>query len=154
MKILVATDGSEFSLKAVEKCCAIAVKPGETQIKIISVYQTYIPLDLYPNSIQRVRDIERQIREQAEKYTTEAAGIVRNRFPEESVGIATQAVEDYPDRAIIKAAEEWNADLIVVGSHGRGFWGRTLVGSVSDSVVHQAPCSVLVVREPGDPKKG
>ena len=38
-------------------------------------------------------------------------------------------------------------DLIVVGSHGRGFWGR-LLGSVSDGVVHHAPCSVLVVRKP------
>ena len=38
------------------------------------------------------------------------------------------------------------ADLIVVGSHGRGFWGR-LLGSVSNGVVHHAPCSVLVVRK-------
>lgn len=52
------------------------------------------------------------------------------------------------DRAIIETAKEWEADLIVVGSHGRGFWGRLTAGSVSDSLVHHAPCSVLVARKP------
>ena len=51
------------------------------------------------------------------------------------------------NRVIIETAKDWNADLIVVGSHGRGFWGRTMIGSVSDSVIHHAPCSVLVVRK-------
>jgi nucleotide-binding universal stress UspA family protein len=49
-------------------------------------------------------------------------------------------------KEIIDKAERWRADLIVVGSHGYGFWGR-LLGSVSNYVVHNAPCSVLVVRK-------
>lgn len=146
MKILIATDGSDFSRRAVEKCCEIGFKPEETQIKIISAYQIYIPLDMDPDSIQHSKEIEKSIYKEAEKCAVDAAEILRKCFPEESVEITTLAAEDYPDRAIVKAAEEWNADLIIVGSHGRGFWGRMLVGSVSDSVVHQAPCSVLVVR--------
>ena len=42
-----------------------------------------------------------------------------------------------------------SADLIVVGSHGRGTVGRFLIGSVSDHVVRNAPCPVLVVRSGG-----
>ena len=44
----------------------------------------------------------------------------------------------------IKAIE--NADLIIVGSHDYNRWERLLLGSVSDSVIHHAPCSVLLVR--------
>jgi nucleotide-binding universal stress UspA family protein len=52
-----------------------------------------------------------------------------------------------PEQILLETAKEWNADLIVVGSHGRGFWGRMLLGSVTDALVHHAPCSVLVVRQ-------
>ena len=148
MKILIATDGSDFSRKAVEKCRDIAVKPEETQIKIVTAYQIYVPLDMDPDSIQHSKEIEKSIYKEAEKHATDAAAILQKCFPENSVEITTLAAEDYPDRAIIKAAEEWNADLIIVGTHGRGFWGRVMVGSVSDAVVHHARCSVLVVREP------
>lgn len=147
MKILIATDGSEFSRKAVEKCRDMIVKPGETQIKIVTAYQIYVYLNMNPDSIHHSKEIERSIYKEAEKHATDAAEILRKSFPEESVEITTLAAEDSPDRAIIKAAEKWNADLIVVGSYGRGFWGRMLVGSVSDAVVHHAPCSVLVVRD-------
>jgi nucleotide-binding universal stress UspA family protein len=53
-------------------------------------------------------------------------------------------------KIIVKEAEDWEADLIVVGSHGYGFLGRALLGSVSDAVIHHAPCSVLVVKTQED----
>ena len=55
-------------------------------------------------------------------------------------------------QSIVESASEWGADLIVVGSHGYGFWQRTLLGSVSNSVVHHASCSVLIVRRKDDAK--
>ena len=48
--------------------------------------------------------------------------------------------------SIIDAAESEAADLIVVGSHGRGRLGRLILGSVSEEVTRRAPCPVLVVR--------
>jgi nucleotide-binding universal stress UspA family protein len=51
-------------------------------------------------------------------------------------------------QVIVEEAEKWGADLIVVGSHGQGLWSRALLGSVSNSVVHHAPCSVFVGRTP------
>jgi len=47
---------------------------------------------------------------------------------------------------IVKVAREWAADMIVIGSHGRGGVTRLLVGSVAEAVVRHAPCPVLVVR--------
>ena len=61
----------------------------------------------------------------------------------------TTAVEwGDPKSKIIDAAEQWHADLIVLGSHGRTGLERFLMGSVSDAVARHAPCSVEVVRIP------
>ncbi len=51
-------------------------------------------------------------------------------------------------RAICEQAKSWQADLVMVGSHGRKGLGEMLLGSVSNYVMHHAPCSVLVVHEP------
>ena len=47
---------------------------------------------------------------------------------------------------IISAAAEWRADLIVVGTHGRGGVGRLMLGSVAEGVLREAPCPVLAIR--------
>jgi nucleotide-binding universal stress UspA family protein len=61
--------------------------------------------------------------------------------------------EGDPGEAIVSAAEAEGADLIVVGSHGRGPVGRFLVGSVSDFIVRHASCPVLVVRSEPVPRR-
>ncbi|MGB7603793.1 MAG: universal stress protein [Candidatus Sulfotelmatobacter sp.] len=53
-----------------------------------------------------------------------------------------------PATEIVKAAKEWPADLIVIGSHGRRGVERVLLGSVAEAVLRHAPCPVLVVRAP------
>jgi nucleotide-binding universal stress UspA family protein len=57
--------------------------------------------------------------------------------------------EGDPGESIVDAAQSEGADLVVVGSHGRGSMSRFLIGSVSDHVVRNAPCPVLVVRSKG-----
>lgn len=59
--------------------------------------------------------------------------------------------EGNPGEAIVEASHAEGADLIVVGSHGRGAVGRFLIGSVSDHVVRHADCPVMVVRGPAKP---
>ena len=68
-----------------------------------------------------------------------------------SIGVPVDFLvwEGDPGESIIEAARAEGADLIVVGSHGRGTVGRVLIGSVSDHVVRNAPCPVLVVRSGG-----
>jgi len=51
-----------------------------------------------------------------------------------------------PGRVICKAAQQWDADVIVVGNRGRSGFSEVVMGSVSNYVMHHAPCSVLVLK--------
>ena len=146
MKILIATDGSEFSQAAVEKCCQILVKPENTAIKIVSAYQSVVPIDLFAASVEYSQELERAEHQRAEEHAEQAAATIRECFPNSNLDLTTQVTVGAPDQVVIETAEEWKADLIVIGSHGRGFWARMMLGSVTDAVIHHAPCSVLVVR--------
>jgi nucleotide-binding universal stress UspA family protein len=151
MKILIATDGSDYSTAAVKECCRMIVRPGETEVLIVSAYENAYPMAAEPFAIsaEYYQQMDNAVREQASSFIDEAIEQIRTAFPENAVTISTEVLRGSPAQQIVERAKEWNADLIVVGSHGRGFWGRML-GSVSNGVVHHAPCSVLVVRKPAE----
>lgn len=148
MKILIATDGSEFSQAAVEKACELITNPNETEIKLVSVFRSPTiatePFMPAPDYYQKVSE---GVEILATSYLKEARGTIENWLP--NVTITEEVVMGIPGQTIVEIAEEWSPDIIVVGSHGRGLWSRALIGSVSDAVVHHAPCSVLVVRSVG-----
>ena len=56
--------------------------------------------------------------------------------------------EGKPADQILAAAREWEADVIVIGTHGRSGVSRLVLGSTAESVVRHAPCPVLVIRPP------
>ena len=146
MKILVATDGSRYSKMAVEECGRIfASKPG-VELKIVSVFQNIFPIggEPFAMSADYYRQFENEAKAEAEGFVAEAAEQARQKFSDAAV--TTDVRPGTPGRELVEAAEEWGADLVVVGSHGRGFWGRMLIGSTSDAVMHHADCSVLIVR--------
>jgi nucleotide-binding universal stress UspA family protein len=60
--------------------------------------------------------------------------------------VQTKMIEGNAEEAILDAASEWHPDLIVMGSHGRHGLDRFVLGSVSEKIVRDAPCSVQVVR--------
>jgi nucleotide-binding universal stress UspA family protein len=147
MRILIATDGSDFSVAAVEKGCRLLVRP-DASVRIVSVYEDVYAVATEPFAVsaQYYQEIIDAAEKQARHFAGEAAALVRSLFPELSDGLSSEVLRGSPAQQIIEHAKAWNADVIVVGSHGRGFWGR-LLGSVSDAVLHHAPCSVLVVRK-------
>lgn len=79
-----------------------------------------------------------------------AESIVHERIQNENVTVNAGVIIGNPARAVVEKAQDWGADLIVVGSHGYGFWGRMVIGSVSQAIINNAPCSVLVVRKTKD----
>lgn len=85
-------------------------------------------------------------RRQAKDCVAAAERQIRECLPGAQISVETMTTSGSAERAVIEEAERWGADLIVTGSHGRGFWGRAFIGSVSRGIVHHAPCSVLVVR--------
>ncbi len=145
MKILIATDGSEFSREAVEKACQMLAASEDTEIKIVCVYQRVLPIDAFPQSAEYAEKLEEKERDAAESFVHSAAALVKQHLP--GAEFETEIKTGAPDRVILETAKQWKPDVIVVGSHGRGFWGRLTLGSVSDSIIHHAPCSVFVVRK-------
>lgn len=145
MRILIATDGSEFSKAAIDRYCSTFAKPDD-EVRLVSVVEpmTHVVgapfgvVDDYYNTYIREARSEAAIQvEEAKTAIAERCGIS---------SITTELIVGPPARSIIEDAADWKADLIMMGSHGRGFWKRVYLGSVSSSVVHHAPCSVLVVR--------
>ncbi|HQX54279.1 MAG TPA: universal stress protein [Pyrinomonadaceae bacterium] len=147
MKILIATDGSEYSKVAVAEACNFIAEPENTEIIVVSAYEDAFPITAEPFALsaEYYQKIEEAVKEQATRFIQEAADEIVARFPGKALDLSTEVLRGSPDREIVEYAKKFKCDLIVVGSHGRGFWGRML-GSVSDGVVHHAPCSVLVVR--------
>ena len=148
MKILVATDGSEFSNAAIEKLPSLLDEGQVTEIKVFSAYEAPVPMAAEPFAISgeyyaELTNINKSL---AQSNADAAAGKLAAEFPGADVSVAVGCGNPAP--MIVEDAKQWNADLIVVGSHGFGFWNRLLLGSVSNAVLHHAPCSVLVVRSP------
>lgn len=147
MKILFATDGSECSFAAMETMFGLVSCVDKLDVMVVSVYEEQYAIAAEPFAIsgefyQQMLDMAAG---NAQHFVDGAAKTIRERLDRPGVEVETKIAVGPPEREIVNIARDWHADLIVVGSHGRGFWGRML-GSVSDGVIHHAPCSVLVVR--------
>lgn len=137
-KILVPVDGSDSSKKGLEMAIAIAAASKAT-LTVLEIIEEFGPLPGYYESAPPGKDRVKWISEQRfEKVhpILEKTDVKWDRRVEE--GYAADTICD------IAAKEKY--DLIVIGSRGLSAIGRFLVGSVSDRVVHHAPCSVTVVR--------
>jgi nucleotide-binding universal stress UspA family protein len=149
MRVLFATDGGKQSDAAIEAIKQFALGEND-EVKLVSVVDMALPMaiDIYGGFLPDTSELEKTARENAAKIVEESAAKIKAFAGEKNVAISTDVLFGSPDSRIVETAETWNADLIVVGSHGYSRWERLLLGSVSDSVVHHAPCSVLVVRLP------
>jgi nucleotide-binding universal stress UspA family protein len=144
MRILLAVDGSPYSAAAAD---AVSKRPwpGGTIVRVLSAVENTVPpaSELWYDAGGNLEETQRQITSQAARLTAEVAKTVQ------ASGLTAEtAVRDGDPRSvIIDEATEWDADLIVVGSHGYTGIKRLLLGSIAQSVVSHAPCSVEVVRQ-------
>ena len=105
-----------------------------------------LSIDVYAGYLPSTDEIETTVKENAENILETTGNKLREIFADRNISIVTELLNGSPESRIVEKAEEIEADLIIVGSHGYNRWERLLIGSVSDSVIHHAPCSVLVVR--------
>ena len=147
MKILIATDGTEHSKPAIEMVSKLALSFADS-ILIITVIDMALPVSIDMNSgfIPSNFEIEKAVHENADKVLFESIEHIKMLLPDKNIKVSTKILFGSPERRIVETAEEIDADIIIVGSHGYNAWERLLLGSVSNSVVHHAHCSVLVVR--------
>ena len=147
MKILLATDGSAYSKAAVDEV-ARRPFPLNTKVRIVSAYEsTALITAMGPMGVSQeyYAAADHHALKSAENTTENAAKILRKKNP--ALTITTIVIEGSPKSVILKEAETFRADLIVVGSHGHGVVERFLLGSVSQSVAVHAKCSVEIVRK-------
>ncbi|MFY9251998.1 MAG: universal stress protein [Fuerstiella sp.] len=95
---------------------------------------SYQPMEVLKQSMRS--DAEQQMEELHSEWADYA-------FPVNRI-----IVDGFPFVEIIKHAKASNADMIVMGTHGRGAFTHMLMGSVAEKVVRKAPCPVLTVRHP------
>jgi nucleotide-binding universal stress UspA family protein len=151
MKILFATDGAKQSDAAIEMLKLFALSDGD-EVKVISVVDMAVPMaiDIYGGYLPDTGELEKTARENAGKLLLSTEERIRAQFPNENLAISSEVLFGSPESRIVETAEATHPDVIVLGSHGYSRWERLLLGSVSDSVVHHAPCSVLIVRTPAE----
>jgi nucleotide-binding universal stress UspA family protein len=167
MKVLIGYDGSSFADAAIDDLQRAGL-PADTQAKVLCVADVWPSMPpIYRDAIVpgpaelsfavsdaaqgRIKAAEQEAAELAERAKLRVAEM----FPTWTV--EAESCSDSPASALTERAQQWNADLIMIGSHGRGAISRLFFGSISQKVLRYAPCSVRVGRHienrpPGPPR--
>ena len=139
-KILVATDGSEYTKNAVKKALSLAKM---LDAEIVGLYvvdiSPIVPMTLDETTFPMVEFMRNEGDDVLESLKKQAEGM--------GVRIKLMKREGIPADEIIEAAKEEDVDLIVIGTLGRSALEKLLLGSVAEKVIRHAPCPVFVVRE-------
>ena len=165
MKVLIAYDGSDCAQTALAELLRAGLPP-EVEAVVISVANVVLPpapdyvsamsvndrlSTLLRARVQAHYDVVIKERERALfavnnalQLALQAAEQIKSDFP--AWDVRAEAYADSPASAVIKKADDWGADLIVVGTEGRSALGRLILGSVSQKIVNEAGCSVRVAR--------
>jgi nucleotide-binding universal stress UspA family protein len=143
MKILVASSGSYD--EAVDPAHSVFSFPWPegAEIHVVSVAEALYPVmtGMVPDAVD-TSDLQVQTDLNAKATANRSAMRFRGLgFPAEGFHMKGD-----PETAILEHAKQWGPDLIVVGSHDRSRVERFLMGSVAESIVKHAPCSVLVLK--------
>lgn len=145
-KVLVGTDFSEIADHAVS--AAVDSVAADGTIDVVHTWQLP-PMSYTFMAPTKVADeLARPIRESLSSTARARGDELIERFARPGVNMSFIDIEAAPSRGIHEHLESGDYDLAVVGSHGRRGFRRWMLGSVAESTVRHAPCSVLVVHPP------
>ena len=156
-KILVALDPGDIDAVLFEKAVMLA-RATQAKLMLLSVLTpegdgsfalpAYSGLAYYPLELNE--SIWNNYQESCRQYEAKGLEMLRD-FTEQALAMDVDTeftqVSGNPGRVICDLSRTWEADLTIVGSHGRTGLSEMFLGSVSNYVMHHAPCSVLVVHE-------
>ena len=142
--ILFPTDFSNGARAAMDHAISLAKDYNAKLILLyviqdISIAEWYIPSSI--SAADLVADMQKSASKEMEKWGAEVSGKVSS--------VEKMVVRGVPFVEIIKTAKSKNADLIVIGTHGRTGIDHMLFGSTAEKVVRKSPCPVLTVRIAG-----
>lgn len=168
IKILIGYDGSDCAEAALDDLQPAGL-PTEAQASVLSVTEIFMPprppsgyeileqaREVHvPADMKRVYAAGSPAMKNAQSLAEHGAARLRTNFPQWEV--STEWCCGSPAWELIRKADQWQPDLIVVGSHGRSAVGRLVLGSVFQRVLSEARCSVRIARgrveEPGTPAR-
>lgn len=141
-KILVAIDDSEISANVIQQAAQLA-KALNSQITLVQV----MTLDPYLADAYLRMGQSNELVERVRSYVQENLTKAQKQFEELGQTVATQVVEGFSvHEEIIKAAQNLEVDLIIMGSHGRTGFKKFILGSVAQKVLGESHIPVLIVR--------
>jgi nucleotide-binding universal stress UspA family protein len=138
-KILIPTDGSDYSLRAAEFGICLA-KVFRAEVITIYVIDAVILEEIAKTSEKTV--VERELKEKGESYLNYVTRLAEK----EDLKAEAVLARGEPHDQIVHYAKSSGVNLIVMGTYGRRGADRILIGSVTERVIEYAPCPVLVVR--------
>jgi nucleotide-binding universal stress UspA family protein len=145
MRLLLAIDRSAHSDAAVEDV-ARRLLPEGSEVEVLTVlhssYPATAPMPALIFSAAHAEDLRAQEAEAPQLVDAVVRKLQRAR---PGIRITTKIVEGEPDEVIVQEASDWQADLIVLGTHDRGRLGETLMGSTARTVAERAACPVEIV---------
>jgi nucleotide-binding universal stress UspA family protein len=140
IRVLLATDGSRYSLDAVGQI-ARRPWPDGSRLRVVSVAEPVRAPWAVPS--QKQSRLDRASRQEARR-AVEAA---RQSLKRSALPLSAAVLAGDPKSCLVEECRRWKASLLVVASRGRHGLDRLLLGSVSETVAVHAPCSVEVVRK-------
>lgn len=136
-KILIPTDGSDYSKRAFEESVKIAKMTG-AEVVVLNVVEN--PSEYWTYNL--FYELDEETVQKLGKFTLEATMGKR----QDSISISTIIRSGNPTAVILDEIQKRNIDLVVIGSHGKGFIKGALLGSVSNRIIQLASCPVLVTK--------
>jgi len=142
-KILLCTDGSEGAIRTVRYTAEFA-QSLKAEVILVSIFNPPVGALMWTHEVlaTNLDDVLASGENVRETLTKMSAAILA----EAGISFRTHVEIGDPVRLIIEIAKKERVDMIALGSRGLGGFSSLLLGSVSDSIVHHAPCPVLIVR--------
>jgi len=145
MKVLIAIDGSPCSDAAIAEVGG-RPWPEATEMRVITVDPPLGGSMVSAATFSAYDEYVGRERRRAEEALESSTATLKKLAP--TLSVTSALLEGSPKERVVAEARRWGADLIVVGSSGRGAVRSFLLGSVSLAVALAAKCSVLIVRMP------
>ena len=144
-KVLFTTDGSRFAEDSLPYAIDLAKQCG-AQLEVMTVVENPVFYGTPEATALYDAEFYRSLAAELDKLATSA--VERGAASATAAGMkaTTRIRRGSPADEIVAEAKEWGADVIVLSTHGRTGLGRLFLGSVANSLVHHAPCPVLLHR--------